>query len=330
MTSLRPVALALALFAAGCQTLEVEHRAPGFAIRGSQRVAVLPFQDEAEGDFGLAVPLGAMMDIVPFLSDEGYERAHAARILRHKLTANLRRTPLEVLSPWVVDAQLRALPAEDLAGLEREALARRVGAALGVDLVVFGQVGEWDRNYVLVASWVSVALGVEVRDGRSGALLFTGNLSDTETAGLHKGMIATEPVEVVVIAVGETLRGLRNTLFATLSDDVSRGLVDELRGSRGSEEARPPAPTIEQVGLSRRGEEVFVVLLGSPGAHATVRRIGGEPAGLVESYPGVYRGTLWLPPGQSGPQACEVVLKDALLQQDRARLELPAAPARIR
>ena len=59
----------------GCQTLTVEHRAPELRLRAPLRVAVLPFADRADGDFGLAVPLGAMMDIVPLMSDDAYARA---------------------------------------------------------------------------------------------------------------------------------------------------------------------------------------------------------------------------------------------------------------
>ncbi|MCA8922090.1 MAG: hypothetical protein KDD82_09790, partial [Planctomycetes bacterium] len=168
----------------GCQTLTVEHRAPELRLRAPLRVAVLPFADRADGDFGLAVPLGAMMDVVPLMSDDAYARANGPRIFRDKLIANLRLAPLEVLPPQVVDAQLAAMtpPRTEVQATDRRSVAQQVGSALGVDLVVFGEVSEWDRNYVLLASWVSAGLAVEVRDGRSGELLFGGEVSDTETA----------------------------------------------------------------------------------------------------------------------------------------------------
>ena len=115
-------------------------------------------------------------------------------------------------------------------------------------------------------------------------------VSDTETAGLHKGMIATEPVEVLVIVVGEGLRGLRNTLFTTLTDDICRALVAELRGASApdDDELPPPPPRIEHVAATHEDDEVFVVLLGTPDQQGTLRVPGGElsEAELLAFYDG--------------------------------------------
>ncbi|MGE0710573.1 MAG: hypothetical protein AB7N76_27270 [Planctomycetota bacterium] len=326
----RRAILASLLLACGCQTVEVERLEPRLDLRAPLRVAALPFEDRAAGDVGLAVPLGAMMDLVPFMSDDDLGRAKAPAICRDKLTANLRRTPLEVLPPLVVDAQLEAagLPLPPLCSGDRGGSARRVGAALGVDVVLFGEVAEWDRHYALAASWVAISLRLEARDGRSGELLFKGEVSDVETAGLHEGMIVTEPVEFLVVAIGETLRGLRNTLFAELSDELCRALVEALRGPP---DPSAPPPRIRLAACSLAGEELLVVLLGTAGQRATLRLKGGPPVALVESSPGTYHRVLWAP-GAAAAEPLELQLTDRSLRSASLRLcpDLVPPPAQPR
>jgi len=289
----RALLLVLIVSGLGCRSVSSE-RSPQLDVRAPLRVAVLPFVDAAEGDRLLAVPLGALMDVVPLLSDDAQDKAHCARILRHKVHANLHRTQLEPLSPLVIDHQLAAAgldPAQLHAG-DRAASARAVARALGVDLVVFGTVLEWDRDYVLVASWLSTALDLELRDGRSGELVYRGEVSDVKTAGLHKGLVATEPAEFAVILVGEPLRGLRNTLFEDLSNEITRLAVDDLLRTSGA-----AGPEITHVAARVDGGRLTALVLGAPGAPTRLELPGLEPVLLRETAPGTCCATVELPPG---------------------------------
>lgn len=289
--------LVLSFVSLGCRSVETQ-RSEALDLRAPQRLVVLPFEDTAEGDQGLAIPLGALMDVVPLLSDDDQAKGRAREIMRAKVLANLHWTSLELALPPVVDPVLETLrrPPGALGEVQRAAYARDVRRALGVDLVLFGRITEWDRHYVVVASWVAITVELELRDGRSGRVLFRSELSDVETAGLHKGMIATEPAEILVVGIGETLRGLRNTLFASLSNELSRVAIQELMEAG---ESRPV--TISHLAASRWGPELRVVAIGTPGARALLRLPGAAPFLMSETAPGVFQARLLDLPDKPGP-----------------------------
>tara|TARA_R110002072_G_scaffold20443_6_gene74173 strand:- start:1054 stop:2001 length:948 start_codon:yes stop_codon:yes gene_type:complete len=275
------VALLALATCSGCTSATYTQRSDALDLRLPLRVAVLPFRDVAEGDWGLAGPAAAIVDVNPLLTDEALEKEHAPQILRGKLVANLHRTDLEILSPLVVDHWLAS---DELSPLrDRGAYARRMGEVLGADLVVFGTVTHWDRHYVVLASWVTVGLQVELRDGRTGESLYWGQFSSSKSAGLHKGMLAIEPAQVLAVAMGETMHGLRNTLFASLSSEVTRTAVENVLGRH---DLRPPE--VRHLAGRWVGTELRVLALGTPGARALLRIPGQGALPLSESAPGVY------------------------------------------
>lgn len=322
----RPLLALLLLATSGCASSRLE-RAPGFDPRVPLRVAVLPFVDRASGDTLVSRPLVAALDLVPILSDDGATRAHAPTLLREKVQGNLHRTQLDVVDLHVVDSLLlhRGLDALALnqaaSEAERAAAARRAADALGADAVVFGEVTEWDREWYLVESVARVGLALELRDGATGGLLYSGEVHDAESSGVSKLPIAYSPDGAAQAVLVQALRGLRNTLFVTLSDDVARQVVLGL-GAPAEARAAARAPRVHAVATSaapgeplRPDEPLVVVALGDPGGRATFRVGDGAPVPMAETSPGRYRGAVRASPAhgwQDAPVTVRLVSPELL------------------
>lgn len=329
--------LALPVLAtSGCASSRLE-RAPGFDPRAPLRVAVLPFVDRAGGDALVSRPLVAALDLVPILSDDGATRAHAATLLREKVQGNLHRTHLDVVDLHVVDSLLlhRRLDGLALSEGDRAAAARRAADALGADAVVFGEVTEWDREWYLVESVARVGLALELRDGATGGLLYSGEVHDAEASGISKLPIAYSPDGAAQAVLVQALRGLRNTLFVALSDDVARQVVLGL-GAPAEARAGGRAPRVHAVAASAApgeplgpDEPLVVVALGDPGARATFRVGDGAPVPMTETSPGRYRGAVRASPAhgwQDAPVTVRLVSRDLLASTMTVAAGLRTAP----
>lgn len=299
--------LVLALVSStGCSSSSEIEIAEGFDPRVPLRVAVLPFLDRSSGDGILSTPLVALLDLVPLLSDDALDKSHAGDVFRISFIANLLRTRLNVVDTVFVDSliahhSLDVVPAYEG---DRERAARRLGEALSADAVVFGEVLEWDRSYYVAESIVRAALKVEIRDTVTGRVLFSAEVHDYEASGVSKMPIDFDPIFIAIEVFGEAMKGLRNTIFADLSADICRKIV---LGLAPSPEARAQAkpPRIQMVGHSAReplatGDEVTVVAVGDPDAHATFA-VGEDmtPIPMTESSPGTYLGKIRISPSHS-------------------------------
>jgi hypothetical protein len=286
--------LATLLLVQGCSSAQ-HRRAEGFDPRVPLRVAVLPFIDRAEGDNLASKPLALFLDLLPVLSDDALTREHAATIFREKFQGNLHRTHLDVVDLHVVDSLLlhRKLDVPPMYEQDRAAAARQLGDALGADAVLFGTVTEWDRDYYLVESIVRAGLEVELRDTVTGGLLFDAQVHDVETSGISKLPVAYSPDGAIQAVLVESFKGLRNTLFITLTDDIARQIVEGL-AAPAEERALGRAPEVYFVAHSAQGrlaagDELVVVAIGTADARATFQIGDGPPVPMNESCPAPHR-----------------------------------------
>ncbi len=290
-----------ALFA-GCSSA-LHRRADGFDPRVPLRVAVLPFVDRSTGDAVVSKPLTAVVDLLPILSDDKLTKENAASIFRTQFAGNLHRTPLAMVDLHVVDSLIDHRRMDILAAYDRDRVAgaKALGGVLGADALVFGWVLEWDRDYYGLESAVRAGLRVELRDTTTGGILFESEVRDSKYAGISKVPIAYSPEGAIQSAIVEPLKGLRNTVFATLADDISRASIAGLAPT-AEERAAAPAPRIYFVAHSgsgplRPGDELVVVAVADPGLRATFQVDEDyAPVPMTEGAPGSYRGTLRISP----------------------------------
>lgn len=290
----------LAAVSAGCGS-QTFKKSEGFDPRVPLRVAVLPFVDRSTGDNLVSKPFTGALDLVPVLSDDSLAKQNAATIMRINFAENLRRTPLDVVDLHVVDSilarrKIQALPAYEG---NRVGEARRLGAALGVDAVCFGEVLEWDRQYYVVESVAFAGLKIQLRETTTGAILFESEVRDTEASGVSKLPIATDAAGAAAALIVEPIKGLRISVLGQLADDISRQIVEGLVPSAEAR-AAAKAPRIHFVAHSSQGalgpgDRLIVVAIGDPGARATFRLSGGLPElPMSESAPGCYQGSFTL------------------------------------
>ncbi len=299
--------------AIGCASA-THRRAEGFDPRVPLRVAVLPFIDPSGGDTLVSTPLVAAVDLVPIISDDRLAKEHAATLLREHVAGSLRRTALDVVDLHVVDTLLGHRGMDVVAAYDgdRKEAARALGEAIGADAVLYGWVLEWDREYYFLESVARVGVRVELCETTTGEVLFEGEAHDAKHAGLSKLPVAYDPRGAIQAGVVEPLKGLRNTVLATLADDVSRTIVTGL-APPAEERAAAPAPRISFVAHSaagplRVGDELTVVALADAGLHATFE-VGEDfpPVPMTASAPGSYRGTLRISPAHRFREATVTV-----------------------
>ncbi|MBX3467341.1 MAG: hypothetical protein KF878_10660 [Planctomycetes bacterium] len=297
--------LALVVALAGCASSHGE-RAPALDPRADRRVALLPFADRHTGDHPTAYALAWVADGLPFLADEALAASRAAAVMREKVQGELRRrTRFDLLPLPAVDAALDGAGFDPvaLAPGDRAAAARALGRRVGADLVVFGDVTEWSREFWLVQSHATVAFSLEVRDAATGEVVYTGGAEDTAHSGLSQVPLplATEFLEVPVWILIELVRGLSAANFNRLSDDVAAAALDALAPTIDQlTEAAPPRLDLvahSAAGPLRAGDDLVVVARGEPGARASFRVGRGRWSPMTETAPGSYRGALVVSPG---------------------------------
>jgi len=291
------VAVAAAAGASGCGSAQSK-KAEGFDPRVPLRVAVLPFIDTSSGDLFLSKPFASALDLVPALNDETLEKQNAATIMRINFAENLRRTPLDVVDLHVVDSIVARRKLDVVAEYkaDRRASSRRLGEALGADVVCFGHVLEWDRDYYVVQSIASAGLKVELRETTTGSIVFESEVHDSEQSGVSKLPFATDAAGAAAALIVEPIKGLRISVLGQLADDVTRQIVEGLVPS-AEVRAAAKAPRIHFVAHSSQGalgpgDRLVVVAIGDRGARATFRLSGGLPElPMSESAPGCYQGS---------------------------------------
>ncbi len=286
---IRPIALALLVCSVlGCGP-EVFVRGPYFDVTTPQRIAVLPFVDRTGHETITSEPFTAVVDALPLVG-RGLSRGPST-MLRNRFTVNPYRSNLDVVHPGIIDAILshNKLDQHDkIDAIDPAELA----TLLGADLLVYGEVVEWDRFYYLVESRVTVALQVRIVDGRSGETVFEAQQEESHTSGLRGG-----PTGYLSAATAPLL-GLSMSHFIDLCNALSRLVTNPLviQESPKFKGEQPPfiaAATHNGVGRTlRTGDVLKVYMVGSPAGRGFFR-IGpaGPAVPMTEFGAGRYQGS---------------------------------------
>ena len=166
---------------------------------------------------------------------------------------------------------------------------KRIGAVLGVDAVVFGEVTHYGKIYALLYSEVQAGLKAKMVDCRSGQTIW----EDEYVSHMREGGVSISPLGLASNAA-RALINLRQEMQMRAVSDLCMNLTSTIPNPP---RIFPPGPAIKVFvhnGAQRLflpGERIKVALVGEPGCRATWD-ISPLRTGLVmkERRPGLYIG----------------------------------------
>jgi hypothetical protein len=170
---------------------------------------------------------------------------------------------------------------------------QELGRILGVDAVVFGEISNFDKLFLVMYSQVSVGAEIKMYDTKTGNFLWSGK----NVVRKHEGGVSTNPIGLIATVIATSMN-VRDIQLLRANDDLFRDMVKTIPVPRITEMLRPPAITLltqDSKGMPKKaGDEIKVVIQGTPKMQAYFdigeykKRIDMEE---VESggYYGVYK-----------------------------------------
>jgi hypothetical protein len=125
-------------------------------------------------------------------------------LLRRELAANLQDGPFDVM-------ELRQVPDET--------------APPGADLLLQGTVTAWGRRYLVLQSWVSAEMQLELIEASSGAVIWSAKRKNARHAGILKGPTGYKSV------VTGPITGLKKSNLERVAMHLARTMAEELKTS---------------------------------------------------------------------------------------------------
>jgi hypothetical protein len=298
------------------------------------RIAVLPFrQIDSEGK--LVEDKGELLvDEVPLVSSEVKDSPVA--LTRQLVLAELKKTPLDVISPALIDIDL---PHRNLAHADGKFNLERIFEVpaktycedfLDCDAVLFGTIRKWDRDYYGVQSNNEIEIELKLVSAKSEKTLFFSSAKDSESRGLTKGPTGYSSI------ILEPLKGLDSNLVEDLARRIISQMLAPLKVKAKSGNDTIPPPAIFAVshdaneGLIQKGKPLTVLALANKG-HTASFSIGTylRKVPMLEQTPGHYIGEYWPLEGEKFQnQAIFVNMKDA--QGRETKLEVDSGAISLR
>lgn len=255
-----PKAACLVLLAVFVLWVDVSAGASGrsaFTPKRGQTVAVLPFRFALQEGSLAGLPAGANPD-------------EAVALSREQFAANMRRGAWRLLELGTIDAVLAARGWSEPDALEK-ADPREVGRALGVDLLCYGVVTRWGRQYMLIHSQAEVGASIRIVRASTGKTVWSKSGKKVRTAGLTK-----IPTGIGSAAITPLL-GMQKSFLYEITNDLAREMTAPLVASaaEAAPAAAPPTLLVAAAhassggGRVKPGDRITVVAIGDPGLTAT-------------------------------------------------------------
>ena len=236
-------------------------------------VAILPFVDQSK-------------------SKEGFD------VVRRGFYNHFSSLPFTDMEIYRIDSLLAKAGLTDPAAI-RKTSPQELGRILGVDAVVFGEISNFDKLFLVIYSQVSVGAEIKMYDTKTGNFLWSGK----HTARKHEGGIATNPVGIVAVVIATALN-MRDIQLLRANDDLFRDMVKTIPVPSIADALRPPTITLltqDSKGLPKKaGDEIKVVIQGTPKMQASFD-IGRykKKIEMKEVEPGGYYGVYKVLPGDN-------------------------------
>lgn len=234
--------------------------------------------------------------VLPFVdlsrSKEGFDA------MRRGFYNHFSSLPFKDMELHMVDNLLRKAGLTDPVVISKTS-PKELGKILGVDAVVFGEVSNFDKLFLVMYSQVSVGAEIKMFDTKTGNFLWSGK----NVVRKHEGGISTTPVGVIATIVATSMN-IRDIQLLRANDDLFRDMVKTMPVPRIADTLRPPTIrllTQDSRGLPlKAGAELKVVIQGTPKMQAFFD-IGESKKNIdmQEIEPGGYLGVYKVLPGDN-------------------------------
>lgn len=271
----QPLMILTALLLAGC----VSSTKDTVLVAGGVTTPFEKVQKEAAVQAGLPWRVA----VLPFINVT--DKGRASEVVRRTIFSRFAAKNYKAVHWKEVDQRLKQAGFDDPLAL-KDVPIDELCRTLGVDGVMFGEIKNYDRTYVLAYGQVAVGLDLRLVD-------HTGKEAwkDGKVLRKHYGGISTTPVGLIVTAVSTAMDMTEVNLYRA-TDELGRDLIDPM-----PEPPRPPGahpPAIAQVvhdGVGKAlkfGDTLQIGLEGAPGMKGFARIEGMPLIDLTEETPGQY------------------------------------------
>ena len=234
--------------------------------------------------------------VMPFVdlskSKEGFDT------IRRGFYNHFSSLPFKDMELYQIDNLLRKAGLTDPEVISKTP-AQELGKILGVDAVVFGEISNFDKLFLVMYSQVSVGAEVKMYDTKTGNFLWSGK----NVVRKHEGGISTNPIGIIATIIATSMN-VRDIQLLRANDDLFREMVKTIPVPHIAEMLRPPTITLltqDSKGLPKKaGDEIKVVIQGTPKMQAYFN-IGEykKNIDMQEVEPGGYYGVYKVIPGDN-------------------------------
>ena len=234
--------------------------------------------------------------VLPFVdlskSKEGFEA------MRRGFYNHFSSLPFKDMELYRIDNFLRKAGLTDPEAI-RKMSPQELGKILDVEAVVFGEISNFDKLFLVMYSQVSVGAEIKMYDTKTGNFLWSGK----HVVRKHEGGISTNPIGIIATVIA-TAMNVRDIQLLRANDDLFRDMVKTIPVPRIAEMLRPPSITIltqDSKGMPKKaGDEIKVVIQGTPKMQAYFD-IGEHKkhVDMQEIEPGGYYGVYKVLPGDN-------------------------------
>ncbi len=234
--------------------------------------------------------------VMPFVdlskSKEGFDT------MRRGFYNHFSSLPFKDMELYRVDNSLRKAGLTDPEAI-RKMPPQELGKLLGVDAVVFGEVSNFDKLFLVLYSNVSVGAEIKMYDTKTGNFLWSGK----HIVRKHEGGISTNPIGLIATIIATSMN-VRDIQLLRANDDLFREMVKTIPVPHIADMLRPPTITLltqDSKGLPKKaGDEIKVVIQGTPKMQAYFD-IGDYKKNIEmqEVEPGGYYGVYKVVPGDN-------------------------------
>jgi parallel beta-helix repeat protein len=238
--------------------------------------------------------------VLPFVDLSGSKEG--ARAMRLGFYNHFSSRPFKDMELHKIDELLERAGLAD-PELLRKTPPEKLGALLGVDAVIFGEVSDFDKYFLVMYSQVAVGAEVKMYDAKTGHFLWSGK----HKVRKHEGGVSTNPVGIVATVIVTALN-MRDIQLLRANDDLFRDMVKTIPAPTLAQAKRPPVISLltqdTQGRPKKAGDQIQVVIQGASGMQAWFdigqyrRRIE-----MQEVEPGGYYGVYKVVPGDNVEKA---------------------------